>query len=238
MFCRYPTRRRGRAGCCGWERPVPQALGHADAGAAAAAAAEVWRSLGRAVGRHFDLWTRGCDRDTSSDAGRPRRRAAEAGWFQTRTESVLPLDWWATATCHGTNCRNALRAPHIHYAMYTHHTRTHIRIHSNVTCVWRRNFLLYTTENVLINDDVSMSVGRLDYVLIVYSSMVPCVWLTSPIFVLALRWRCAIANRHGTHLVYDFMILLIFTFRAVIITFSLTVLSVCICFILHMCFSR
>ena len=33
------------------------------------------------------------------------------------------------------------------------------------------NFLLYTTENVSPNDNVSMSVGHLDHVLIVYSSM-------------------------------------------------------------------
>jgi len=35
------------------------------------------------------------------------------------------------------------------------------------SCQERRNFLLYTTENVLPNDNVSMSVGHLDHVLIV-----------------------------------------------------------------------
>jgi len=40
----------------------------------------------------------------------------------------------------------------------------------------RRNFLLYTTENVLPNDNVSMSVGHLDHVLIVYSSMEHVIW--------------------------------------------------------------
>jgi len=40
----------------------------------------------------------------------------------------------------------------------------------------RRNFLLYTTENVLPNDNVSMSVGHLDHVLIVYSSMEHVTW--------------------------------------------------------------
>jgi len=32
-------------------------------------------------------------------------------------------------------------------------------------------FLIYTTENMLTNDNVSMLVGHLDHVLIVYSSM-------------------------------------------------------------------
>ena len=43
---------------------------------------------------------------------------------------------------------------------------------------WRyhRNFLLYTTENVLPNDNVSMSVGHLDHVLIVYSSTEHVTW--------------------------------------------------------------
>ena len=39
-----------------------------------------------------------------------------------------------------------------------------------------KNFLLYTTENMLPNDNVSMSVGHLDQVLIVYSSMEHVTW--------------------------------------------------------------
>jgi len=39
-----------------------------------------------------------------------------------------------------------------------------------------KNFLLYTTENMLPNDNVSMSVGHLDHVLIVYSSMEHVTW--------------------------------------------------------------
>jgi len=41
---------------------------------------------------------------------------------------------------------------------------------------WRRNFSFYTTENVLPNDNVSMSVGHLDHVLIIYSSMEHVTW--------------------------------------------------------------
>jgi len=41
---------------------------------------------------------------------------------------------------------------------------------------YRRNFLLYTTENALLNDNVSMSVGHLDHVLIVYSLMEHVTW--------------------------------------------------------------
>ena len=40
----------------------------------------------------------------------------------------------------------------------------------------RRNFLLYTTENMLPNDNVSMSVGHLDHVFFVYSSMEHVTW--------------------------------------------------------------
>jgi len=40
----------------------------------------------------------------------------------------------------------------------------------------RRNFLFYTTENMLPNDNVSVSVGHLDHVLIVYSSMEHVTW--------------------------------------------------------------
>jgi len=39
--------------------------------------------------------------------------------------------------------------------------------------------LLYTTENVLPNDNVSMSVGHVDHVLIVYSSMEHVTWKSS-----------------------------------------------------------
>jgi len=39
-----------------------------------------------------------------------------------------------------------------------------------------RNFLLYTTENMLPNDNVSVSVGHLDHVLIVYSLTEHVTW--------------------------------------------------------------
>ena len=38
------------------------------------------------------------------------------------------------------------------------------------------SYLTYTTENMLSNDNVSMSVGHLDHVSIVYSSMEHVTW--------------------------------------------------------------
>jgi len=38
------------------------------------------------------------------------------------------------------------------------------KIHDDLDSVTYRNFLLYTTENMLLNDNVSMSVGHLDQI--------------------------------------------------------------------------
>jgi len=50
---------------------------------------------------------------------------------------------------------------------------------SNYYSTYRRNFLLYTTENVLPNDNVPMSVGHLDHVLIERSGLFHS-WYTDP----------------------------------------------------------
>ena len=50
---------------------------------------------------------------------------------------------------------------------------------SNYYSTYRRNFLLYTTENVLPNDNVPMSVGLLDHVLIERSGLFHS-WYTDP----------------------------------------------------------
>jgi len=120
------------------------------------------------------------------------RVSPEGKWRQC--DKSLPVTVWCdvlllTLSCiirragpTAWNPRSALSKAKLPFSPHPHpltdsHQILHTWLRPPYLHIWQcRNFALYTTENMLPNDNVSMSVRHFDHVLIVYSSMEHVTW--------------------------------------------------------------